>query len=55
LTPFSGKESEQNWLIRERGINKLRSLTRGDAASQYPGVFVNGLKLIMDGIHTSVR
>ncbi|RIA91704.1 clasp N terminal-domain-containing protein [Glomus cerebriforme] len=53
LAPFSGKESEQNWLIRERGINKLRSLTRGEA-SQYPDVFVNGLKLLMDGILTSL-
>ncbi|CAG8480438.1 3966_t:CDS:10 [Funneliformis mosseae] len=54
LTPFSGKESEQNWLIRERNINKLRSLTRGDAASQYPDAFINGLKLIMSGILTSL-
>ncbi|CAI2167631.1 13681_t:CDS:10, partial [Funneliformis geosporum] len=54
LTPFSGKESEQNWLIREKNINKLRSLTRGDAASQYPDAFMNGLKLIMGGILTSL-
>ncbi|CAB4489499.1 hypothetical protein RhiirA1_516185 [Rhizophagus irregularis] len=53
LPTFSGKESEQNWLIREKGINRLRSLTRGEA-SQYPDIFINGLKLIMDGILSSL-
>ncbi|CAG8554968.1 2273_t:CDS:10 [Acaulospora morrowiae] len=54
LTPFQGKESEQNWSVRERGINRMRSLVRGDAFTDYPEAFINGLKISIDGILKSL-
>ncbi|CAG8817053.1 11433_t:CDS:2, partial [Racocetra persica] len=54
LSSFQGRESEQNWLARERGINRLRSLTRGDAYTSFPEQFINGIKLLMDGILKSL-
>ncbi|CAG8527742.1 4324_t:CDS:10 [Cetraspora pellucida] len=54
LSSFQGRESEQNWLVRERGINRLRSLARGDAFSSFPEPFINGIKLLMDGILRSL-
>ncbi|CAG8708100.1 13066_t:CDS:2, partial [Acaulospora morrowiae] len=55
LTPFQGKESEQNWLIRERNINRLRGLVRGEAYVNFKETFINGLKLTMDGILKSLN
>ncbi|RIB13548.1 clasp N terminal-domain-containing protein [Gigaspora rosea] len=54
LSSFQGRESEQNWLARERGINRLRSLTRGDSFTNFQEQFINGLKLLMDGILKSL-
>ncbi|CAG8718174.1 8279_t:CDS:2, partial [Scutellospora calospora] len=50
LASFQGKESEQNWLTRERSIIRLRSLTRGGAFASFQEQFINGIKLLMDGI-----
>ncbi|CAG8447072.1 15409_t:CDS:10 [Acaulospora colombiana] len=54
LIPFQGKESEQNWTVRERNISRMRSLIRGNAFSNYPETFINGLKLFVDGLEKSL-
>ncbi|CAG8620036.1 13272_t:CDS:2, partial [Ambispora leptoticha] len=52
--PFQGKETEQNWGEREKHINRLRSLLRGGAYSKFPDQFMVGVRVIMDGIISSL-
>jgi len=41
---FEGNESEQNWILRENAVKKLRKLTWGDAPHRFPKVYVAGMK-----------
>ncbi|KAF8845660.1 hypothetical protein BDN67DRAFT_993328 [Paxillus ammoniavirescens] len=41
---FEGKETEHNWAARERGVQRVRGMIRGDIHSRYPDVFVQCLK-----------
>ncbi|CAG8623617.1 12693_t:CDS:2 [Ambispora gerdemannii] len=52
---FQGKETEQNWGDREKHANRLRSLLRGGAYSKFPDQFMVSLRVIMDGIMSSLR
>ncbi|KZF23393.1 hypothetical protein L228DRAFT_276250 [Xylona heveae TC161] len=47
---FEGKETEQNWMLRDKSILKLRQLTKGNAPIDFPGAFAAGIKFLMDGI-----
>ncbi|KAI0882772.1 ARM repeat-containing protein [Annulohypoxylon maeteangense] len=51
---FESKETEQNWLKREESITKLRRLNAGNAPSDFPDVFVNGCRALLDGIIKAV-
>ncbi|KAF9729348.1 suppressor of tub2 mutation [Paraphaeosphaeria minitans] len=48
--PFEGKESEQNWIARDKNTTKLRRITKGNAPSEFHGAFVAGIKSLLDGI-----
>jgi CLIP-associating protein 1/2 len=48
--PFEGRESEQNWLARDKNTTKLRRILMGNAPSEFPGAFVAGIKSLLDGI-----
>jgi CLIP-associating protein 1/2 len=48
--PFEGKESEQNWIARDKNTTKLRRITKGNAPREFHGTFVAGVKSILDGI-----
>lgn len=51
MTPhFEGKESEQNWIPRDKNTTKLRRITKGNAPSEFHAVFVAGIKSLLDGI-----
>ena len=54
-TWFEGKESEQNWLKREKSIQKLRKLIRGNALQDFSTAFLNHVKLMLDGILKTVN
>ncbi|KAF9221886.1 hypothetical protein BS17DRAFT_784123 [Gyrodon lividus] len=41
---FEGKETEHNWAARERGIQRVRGMLRGDIHTRYPDVFIQCLK-----------
>lgn len=47
---FEGKESEQNWIPRDKNVSKLRRMVKGNAATEYNAVFVAGIRSLMDGI-----
>ena len=44
LPPFEGRESEHNWQLRERAINRVRGMIKGDIHIRYADAFMEGLK-----------
>nr|KMM67892.1 STU1 protein [Coccidioides posadasii RMSCC 3488] len=50
LPHFEGKESEQNWILREKSIMTLRRLTKGNAPHDYQQYYLAGIKSVLDGI-----
>lgn len=50
LPSFEGKETDYNWVTREKHIMRLRALLRGNMYKEYSSVFVSGFKLLLDGI-----
>ncbi|KAL7937921.1 clasp N terminal domain-containing protein [Trichoderma chlorosporum] len=53
-THFEGKESEQNWMKREKGIVTLRRLVAGNGPADFSDTFIAGLKALLDGIIKAV-
>ncbi|KAI6105759.1 clasp N terminal-domain-containing protein [Pisolithus sp. B1] len=41
---FEGKETEHNWAARERAIQRVRGMLKGDIHTRYPDVFLQCLK-----------
>lgn len=50
-TLFEGKETEHNWLQRDKAVTKIRRLLKGDADKDFHAVFVTGIRAVMDGIN----
>lgn len=50
LPCFDNKESEKNWLLREKCILKLRSLLRGNAFKEFPQDTLVSIKELADPI-----
>jgi CLIP-associating protein 1/2 len=48
--PFEGRESEGNWLARDKNTTKLRRILLGNAPHEFPGAFIAGIKSLLDGI-----
>lgn len=47
---FEGKETEANWMARDKNTTKLRRITKGNAPSEFHAAFVIGIKSLLDGI-----
>lgn len=52
---FEGKESEDNWMKREKSVILLRKLTRGNAPHDFLQSFLQGIKSLLDGIFKVVH
>ncbi|KAI5302828.1 suppressor of tub2 mutation, partial [Ascosphaera pollenicola] len=51
MTPhFEGRETEQNWLPREKSVMLLRRILRGNAPLDFSTSFVANIKALLDGI-----
>jgi len=51
MTPcFEGKETEQNWIIRDKSVTKIRRLIKGNSPTDFHTVFVAGIRSLMDGL-----
>ena len=55
LPAFEGRESEQNWTLRDKHITRLRGLLRGNAYKEYPTTFMNGIGSLQSGIVKGVK
>lgn len=42
--PFEGKETEHNWIDRERAILRVRGMIKGDVTSRFPDAFFTCLQ-----------
>jgi hypothetical protein len=51
---FSEKESEANWVHRDKAFIQLRGFLRGGAHEEYGDVFMRGLMQLMDTIVETV-
>ena len=47
---FEGKETEHNWMARDKNILKLRRLSKGNAPSDFHAAYMVGVKSMLDGI-----
>lgn len=47
---FEGRESEGNWILREKSCTLLRRLILGNAPTDYHNAFLVGVKSSLDGI-----
>lgn len=52
---FEGKEAESNWLKREKSIEKLRRITKGNAPQEYASPFMAHIKKMLDSILKAVN
>ncbi|CEO59004.1 hypothetical protein PMG11_03694 [Penicillium brasilianum] len=52
---FEGKESEDNWLKREKNVILFRRLTRGNGPHDFPQSYIHGVKTLLDGIFRVVN
>ncbi|OJJ49885.1 hypothetical protein ASPZODRAFT_149341 [Penicilliopsis zonata CBS 506.65] len=52
---FEGRESEDNWLYRERHALTLRRLTRGNAPHHFSTQYIAAIKTLLDGIFKVVN
>lgn len=50
LPHFEGKETEQNWMPRDKAVLKIRRLLKGNAANEFHSVFMAGIKSCVEGI-----
>jgi CLIP-associating protein 1/2 len=50
LPHFEGRETEHNWIPREKSMETLRKLVRGNAPQAYSQHFLVGIKSLLDGI-----
>lgn len=50
LPHFEGKETEHNWLTRDKAVLKLRRILKGNAPSEYHHAFMAGIKSVIEGI-----
>ncbi|KAL2369773.1 protein stu1 [Blastomyces gilchristii SLH14081] len=55
LPHFEGRESEQNWIHRERSVLKLRRITKGNAPTDFQHNYLVGIKSVLDGILKTVN
>lgn len=58
LLHFEGRESDDNWLAREKDVYALRRLTRGNAPHDFLPQYMAAIKSLLDGVFkvvTSLR
>jgi CLIP-associating protein 1/2 len=55
LPAFEERESEQNWIARDKHITRLRGILRGNAYKEYPAAFMAGIGSLQNGIVKGVR
>lgn len=50
-TLFEGRESEHNWIPRDKSVTKIRRLLKGNAPEEFHSAFAGGVRSVMDGLN----
>ena len=50
LPHFEGKETEHNWMPRDKAVLKIRRMLMGNSPTEYHHAFMAGIKSLIDGI-----
>ncbi|CAK1361016.1 unnamed protein product [Cercospora beticola] len=50
LPHMEGKETEHNWVPRDKAVLKLRRILKGNAPNEYHHAFMAGIKSVIEGI-----
>lgn len=48
---FEGRESEHNWIPRDKSVTKIRRMAQGNGPTDYHVAFLMGVKSMQDGIN----
>lgn len=51
---FEGKETEHNWMVRDRSIARIRGMVKGNVQERLLEPFLAGIKGVQDGITKTV-
>lgn len=51
---FEGKETEHNWMVRDRSIARIRGMVKGNVQERLVEPFLAGIKGVQDGITKTV-
>lgn len=51
---FEGKETEHNWMVRDRSIARIRGMVKGNVQERLLQPFLAGIKSVQDGIAKTV-
>lgn len=52
---FEGKETEHNWMVRDRSVARIRGMLKGRVQDNYLEGFLVGLKSVQEGVLKTVR
>lgn len=52
---FEGKETEHNWMVRDRSVARIRGMLLGNVVEGYREGLLTGVKSVQDGIIKTVR
>ena len=52
---FDGRESEDNWLKREKNVILFRRITRGNAPYEFSQTYIHAVKTLLDGFFKVVN
>ncbi|KAI5367945.1 Putative armadillo-like helical, CLASP domain, TOG domain-containing protein [Septoria linicola] len=55
LPHLEGKETEHNWISRDKAVLKLRRILKGNAPNEYHQTFMAGIKSVIEGILKSAN
>lgn len=51
---FEGKETEHNWMVRDRSVARIRGMLKGKAHETFLDGFLSGIKSVQEGILKTV-
>ncbi|KAL4895933.1 clasp N terminal-domain-containing protein [Aspergillus ambiguus] len=55
LPDFEGRETEANWMARERNVISLRRITLANAPHDFPQAYIASMRTVIDGVFKVVN
>lgn len=52
---FDDKETEQNWIPRDKAVSRLRKITMGNSPKDFKDTYLAGIKSLLEGIIKTIN